>query len=88
MTSKHISDQINTIRIASKKANSSHEAALSFLTSAGIIPGKKSFKKTPITATGNVFEVVSETVSPIKFSKKTPSVKSKRLRVKVVKKAK
>jgi hypothetical protein len=38
MTSKRISDQINTIRAATKKASVSSEAALTFLRSAGIIP--------------------------------------------------
>jgi hypothetical protein len=38
MTSKHISDQINTIRVASEKASISSETALAFLRSAGIIP--------------------------------------------------
>jgi|GEM_PF-6410424 hypothetical protein len=38
MTSKRISEQINTIRIASEKASVSSETALAFLRSAGIIP--------------------------------------------------
>ena len=38
MTSKRISDQINTIRVATDKASVSPEAALAFLRSAGIVP--------------------------------------------------
>lgn len=38
MTSKHIADQIETIRIAAEKACASKEAALNFLMNAGIIP--------------------------------------------------
>jgi hypothetical protein len=37
MTSKRISEQINTIRIASEKASVSRESALAFLRDAGII---------------------------------------------------
>jgi hypothetical protein len=41
MTSKRISDQINTIRAATEKASVSSETALAFLRSAGIIPETK-----------------------------------------------
>lgn len=37
MTSKRISDQIDTIRAAAEKASASPESALAFLRSAGII---------------------------------------------------
>ena len=39
MTSKRISEQINTIRAAAEKASVSPESALAFLRSAGIITG-------------------------------------------------
>jgi hypothetical protein len=47
MTSKRISDQINTIRVASEKASASSETALAFLRSAGIIPEVNQVVKTP-----------------------------------------
>lgn len=41
MTSKRISDQIQTIRAATEKAGVSREAAMAFLQSAGIISKKR-----------------------------------------------
>ncbi|HAL80799.1 MAG TPA: hypothetical protein DCO83_00040 [Mucilaginibacter sp.] len=48
MTSKRISDQINTIRVAAEKASVSSEIALVFLRSAGIIP-----EANQVTVTGH-----------------------------------
>jgi hypothetical protein len=55
MTSKRISDQIDTIRAAAEKASASPEAALAFLRSAGIIAESnevsgKVHKRSPIVS--------------------------------------
>jgi hypothetical protein len=44
MTSRRISDQINTIRAATDKAIASPEAALAFLRNAGILPKEEQTK--------------------------------------------